>query len=145
MAVFIATASLRDAYGRITRKRYETETDVLATAQTAVAGLLTDLALVSDLGVDSITYSLKDATGATVPDSGANVDVGGTFRGRLVDGSLVAVKLPGVKASFVDTNGGIDVTQTDIAAYLDNFEGAGAFTVSDGESVAEWISGELDR
>jgi hypothetical protein len=141
----VATVTLRDSFNRQTRKKLETETDVLATAQSAVGALITTLLAVSDLGVDLVTYSFKDTGDAAVPTAGSNVDTGATIQGRVASGELVAVKIPGIKATMVGANGSVDVTGTEVAAYLDNFETAGAFTVSDGETVTEWVRGELDR
>lgn len=141
----VATVTLRDDYNRLTRKKYETETDLLATAQANVGALLTAFALISDLGVESVTYSFKDTGDASAPVAGSNVDVGATVQGRVASGEIVALKIPGIKAAKVGANGSIDLADVDIAAYLDAFEPAGTFTVSDGETVASWVRGDLDR
>lgn len=145
MANFVATILLRDTFNRYTRKAVETETDVLATAQAAVAGLLTDLAAITDLECVGVSYSLKDATQVFAGAVSSNVDVGATFRGRVASGEVAVIKVPGITISYVGPNGVIDVTDVDVAAFLDNFEGAGEFTLSDGETVAEWLDGTLDK
>lgn len=141
----LATVNLVDSYGRPTTKRLETETDVLATAQAAVSALLTDLAAVTDLQCLSVGYSFKDGTQIFAGVAGSNVDVGATFRLRLVSGNVAAYKVPGFPASLVEANGSIDPADVAVAAYFDNFLAAGDFTVSDGESITEVLSGELDR
>jgi hypothetical protein len=141
----VATLVMRDSFERHTRKRLETETDVLATAQAAVGGLLTDLGPCTDLTVEHVVFSFKD-TGLTLAgEASSNVDQGATFRGRVGTGELASLKIPGFPLSKVGANGFIDLDDEDVAALLDNWEGAGAFTLSDGESISEWIEGELDK
>lgn len=145
MANFVATIILRDSFNRYTRKIVETETDVLATAQTAVSGYLTDLNAICDLACEGVSYSLKDATQVFAGEASSNVDVGATIRGRVTSGEIATLKIPGFMLSKVGVNGYIDLTDVDVAAFLDNYEGAGEFTLSDGEVVTEWIDGTLDR
>lgn len=142
---FTATITLTDSLNRITSKRYETETDVLATAQAAVASLVTDLEAVTDLGVVDVTYTFKDDTEASAAGAGSNIDSGATFRARLSSGKVAALKIPGFPIAKVSPGGSIDVTDSDVEAYFDNFEAAGAFTVSEGDTVSELLSGTFDK
>jgi len=141
----VAQLRMRDAFSRYTSKTLETETDVLATAQAAVTAFLTDLNPCTDLTVEYVTYSYKDATQSVAGEAGSNVDVGATFRGRVTSGEIAVVKIPGFPLSKVGANGYIDLSDADVAALLDNWEAAGAFTLSDGEVIAEWIDGQLDK
>jgi hypothetical protein len=141
----VATVIMRDAYQRQTRKVLETETDVLATAQTAVDGFLTDLNPCTDLTVEYVTYHFKDATQTVAGEALSNVDVGATFRGRVTSGEIAVVKIPGFPLAKVGANGYIDLTDIDVAALLDNWEGPGEFTLSDGEVITAWIDGVLDK
>lgn len=141
----LATVNLVDSYGRPTTKRLETETDVLATAQTAVTALLITLNAVTDLQCLSVSYSLKDGTQVFAGAAGSNVDVGATFRLRLADGEIAAYKVPGFPASLVLANGSIDPAGAEVVAYFGNFLAAGDFTVSDGDVVTDILTGELDR
>lgn len=141
----IATILMRDAFQRPTRKTLETETDVLATAQAAVAGFLTDLNPCTDLEVEAVSYSFKDGTQVLAGEVGSNVDVGATFRGRVASGEMAVVKIPGFPISKVGPNGYIDLADVDVAALLDNWEAAGQFTLSDGETIASWVDGVLDK
>lgn len=142
---FIATVELIDSYSRRTTKRLETETDVLADAQTAVTALLATLDAVTDLQCLGVSYSLKDGSQVFAGAAGSNVDVGATFRVRLADGIVAAYKLPGFPTALVGAGGEIDVTQLEVTNYFANFEAAGAFTISDGEVITDILSGSLDR
>lgn len=141
----VATLVMRDSYERQTRKRLETETDVLATAQAAVTGFLSDLNPCTDLTVEHVVYTFKDVTQTIAGEAASNVDQGATFRGRVASGEIATVKIPGFPLAKVGANGYIDLSDVDVAALLDNWEAAGAFTLSDGETIAEWIDGSLDR
>lgn len=141
----VATILMRDAYQRPTRKTLETKTDVLATAQAAVTAFLSDLNPCTDLTVEAVSYSFKDASQVLAGEVQSNVDVGATFRGRVASGEIAVVKVPGFPLGKVGANGYIDITDVDVAALLDNWEGAGSFTLSDGESIATWIDGVLDK
>jgi len=142
---FVATVEMIDSYGRRTTKRLETETDVLADAQTAVTALLVDLDAVTDLQGLSVSYSLRDGSQTFAGVAGSNVDVGATFRVRLEDGGIAAYKIPGFPVSLVGAQGEIDVTQLEVVDYFANFLAAGDFTISDGENISEVLSGSLDK
>lgn len=142
---FTATLIMRDSFERKTRKRLETETDVYATAAAAVDGFLTDLNPCTDLTVEYVVYQMRNTTQTQAGEASSNVDQGATFRGRVSSGEIATVKIPGFPLSKVGPNGYIDLTDADVAALLDNWEGAGAFTLSDGETIAEWIDGQLDK
>lgn len=145
MANFTATITLIDGKNRQCTKRFETETDVLATAQAAVATLVTNLEAITDLGVVIVTYSNADDTEASAADAASNIDTGATFRCRLDNGKIAAHKVPGFPLSKVQTGGNIDVEDADVAAYFANFEAAGAFTLSDGQVITAVLSGMLDK
>lgn len=144
MSIF-CTILLQDSMGRITRKKIEYDGDVLADANTAVDGLLTDLNAVTDLECIGVSYQTKDATQVFAGELASNIDTGATFRGRVASGEVVTVKVPGFKQSLVSADDVIDVADVTVAAYLDNFEAAGDFLISDGESVAAWLSGRMDK
>lgn len=141
---FVATITMVDSLNTQITKRLETKTDVLATAQAAVAALVTDLAAVTDLGVVSVVYSLKDATLASAAGANSSVDSGATFRLRLADGSVAAHKVPGFPISKVGGNRAIDPADADVVAYFDNFLAGGSFTLSDGEVITSILSGSYD-
>lgn len=142
------SVTLVDAYGRTTKRVIGMEDQVLlADYNTAAAALLTDLAAVSDLGVVKADLLINvDGVEQTDPVAGANVDVGATFSGwiALGDGKKASLKLPGVKAALVSADGSVDITGV-IADYLANWETTGDFNLSDGEQIASWIRGALDK
>lgn len=142
---FLATLTLVDAMNRNTSKELECEATVLATALTDIDDYLVDLATVSDLGLTKINYSEKDVADAYAATAGSNVDTGATFRLLLSDGNIIAYKIPGFKQSLADGAGNIDPADADVAAYFDNFEAAGAFTVGRLRTVVTVLSGEMDK
>jgi hypothetical protein len=141
---FSATVRLIDSLNREKSKTYEMETDVLATAQTAMALLITDLEAVTDLGVVSVSYVFKDDSEASAAAAGSNVDEGGTFRLRLNNGKIASYKIPGFPIAKAASGGNIDVSDVDVAAYFANFEPAGSFTLSEGNTVSDVLTGSMD-
>lgn len=141
---FHATVTLIDSLNTITTKTYETETDVLATAQVAVGALIANLLAITDLGVVSVTYSEKDLSEASAAAADSSVDPGATFRVRLDDGYIAAHKVPGFPIGKVAPGRSIDVTDADVVAYFANFEPAGGFTLNRGNTVDEVLSGTYD-
>ena len=137
-----------DDYGRTTVRRVEIEEQnalldysTLATDVTGKYNAITDLALVRT----DLVLNMGD-TAAVV--AGANVDVGATFQGLLSGGEnkKASLKIPGIKAAFVGPDGTIDITQAEIAAYLDEFLTVGGdCLLSDGEQIESWLSGRLDK
>lgn len=142
---FLATIQLTDSLNRIVTKEVECEATVLATAQTDIAALITDLEAVTDLGVVRVTYTEKDDSEASAAAAGSSVDVGATFRLRLSDGEVLAYKIPGFDQSKAIAGGSIPVDDADVVAYFDNFEAAGAFTVGRARTVDAVLSGSMDK
>lgn len=139
-----ATVTLIDSLNTQTQKRYEMETDVLATAQAVMAAFIPELEAITDLGVVSISYTLKDTTEASEAAANSSVDAGATFRCRLADGGIAVHKVPGFPIAKVGSDRNIDVADVDVAAYFDNFLAAGEFTLSDGEVITAVLSGTFD-
>lgn len=140
----VATVTLVDSLNTQVTKRYECEASTLAQAAIDMTGLITDLEAISDLGIVSINYSEKDVTEASAAAEDSNVDVGATFRVRLADGGVASHKVPGFPIAKVGGNRAIDPDDADVAAYFENFEAAGAFTLSDGEVITAVLSGQFD-
>jgi len=141
---FIATVTLEDSLHSIVSKRLEMETDVLATAQSAIAALVTDLEAITDLGVVSVTYTFKDLTEASEAAEDSSVDAGATFRLRLDNGKVAAYKVPGFPISKVSGGRVIATDDSDVVAYFENFEDAGAFKLNEGNVVTAILSGKYD-
>jgi hypothetical protein len=121
---------------------------VLLDYLTEIGQFVGKLLTISDLGLIAADFSVTGEESPTDPAAGANVDVGATFVGYGVGenaGRKIVTKVPGIKAAYVDAQGGIDVTQADVAAYLDEFIETGDWFLSDGEEVSEWIAGTLDK
>lgn len=137
-----------DSYGRHTNRRYEVETQTLkADYGTLATAFAAEIEAISDLGLESVTL-LRPLGVSHAVTAGANVDVGATFNGLLSggEGKHASIKMPGFKASLVDPDGSIDITDADVDAFLDRFlTAAGDFLLSDGEQMASWTRGTLDR
>jgi len=84
--------------------------------------------------------------GASPPAAGANVDVGATASGFLDigGGKKASMKIPGIAAALVSADGTVAIDGV-VAAFLANFETAGAWRLSDGEQIESWIRATLDR
>jgi hypothetical protein len=140
--------SLIDSYGRTSKRVYELEDQAtIAAYEAAVTAFLVDYQAVSDLGVVRCDLILTAVVPGYAVTAGANVDVGATFSG-LVDGGngkKASLKLPGVKPALVSADGSVDIEGVEIAAWLDNWETAGDFQLSDGETIATWLRGVLDK
>lgn len=135
-----------DDYGRTTTRVYGMETEtLLADYQTNAAAFLTALQAVTDHGVVKANFIIPVTNPTFAVTSGANVDVGATASGWVVDGMKKAsMKIPGIKASLVDTDGSVEITSV-IATFLALFEDAAKFNLSDGEQIVGWIRAKLDR
>lgn len=132
-----------DDYGRITTRRFSNTDTLVADALTSVGSLITDFLAVSDLG--TVKHDVAVRTVATnAATAGANKDVGGTLHCRLDNAKMYALKIPGVKASMVNTDGSLKIDDEDIVAYVANFLTGGKFRVSEGNYITEILYGELD-
>jgi hypothetical protein len=141
---FSATITLEDSLHSLVSKRVEMETSVLADAQTAIAGLVTDLEAVTDLGVVSVTYTYKDLGEASAAAEGSSIDAGATFRLRLDNGKVASYKIPGFPISKASGGRVIATDDSDVVAYFDNFKDAGDFKISEGNVMTAILSGTLD-
>lgn len=143
----ILSITMNDAYGRQTNRRYEMETQVdIATYGLVADAFIAALQAVTDLGVVRADLILRSISSGFAVTAGANVDVGATFSGYLAagGGKKAAMRLPGIKASLVDADGSVPITGV-TATWLGEFETAGDFELSDGETISSWIRGALDK
>jgi len=140
----IGTVQLMDDLNTSVTKRYEMEATTLSQAAIDMGVLAAHLLAITDLGIVSVTYSIKDTAEASSPAADSNVDVGATFRLRLDSGKVASHKVPGFPISKVGGNRAIDPADADVAAYFGDFETAGAFRLSDGETVDVVLSGTFD-
>ena len=99
----------------------------------------------TNLGVVSGIMSSPIPGTPGTPAVGSRTDLGGKVRGVSDDdGKIVLVRIPDPIAAIVNTTGGFDLAQANLAAYLTEFETGGDNFCSDGEQVATWVYGELD-
>lgn len=141
--------TLVDAYGRQTTMRREMQAQLLlADYQFEIADFVSKLEAVSDLGVVRADFVQTGVGSQVEVTAGANVDVGATFSGWIegIPGKKASTKIPGIKASKVNPDGTVDLTDADVAAFLALYsDDPGDFFISDGENVDDWIRGALDR
>jgi len=140
------SVTMDDAYGRTTTRVYGMEDEaLLADIQTNVNAFLTALEAVTDLGCVKATILIPATSPEWDETALASVDRGGTFSGWVEAGAKKAsLKIPGIKLSLVGADGSIaDSGAT--ATFLDEFEDAADFNLSDGEQIESWIRGALDR
>lgn len=143
--------TLEDGFGRTTSKRLElTDQILLADYVLNAEAFMTALLAVTDLNIASAHIQTDD--GLTIPTqdpTGSNVDVGATFSGWIggVVGKKASHKVPGFKLSKVGPQGVIDLTDVDVAAYLDLMGDPpdNKVRISDGEYIETWIQGTLDK
>jgi hypothetical protein len=112
--------------------------------------LLTALQAITDLEIVRADIIMSgEATLPGADPTGSNVDVGATFSGLAgeAENKRIGVKVPGITLSYVDPDGTIDVSDPDIAAFLDLFGDPpdNKFKLSDGEYVETWDRGTLDK
>lgn len=144
-AALNATVRLRDGFGRPTSKRVEIGADTLATAEAAIATYLPLLDALTDLACEGVIYSGVDGSATFAGEATSSVDVGVTFRGRVESGEIAVLKVSGFPVAKVGAGGYVDLADLDVAPFLAQYESAGALYLSDGEKVAIWIDGTLDR
>jgi hypothetical protein len=140
--------TLTDAFGRLTHIRREMQAHAtLIEYQQEIQNFANTLSNVSGLGVVRADFVQTGLATPTAAQAGSNVDVGATFVGWNEDGSgtKISTKVPGFLVALVDSDGSIDLEQSVVADYLANYADAGDFYLSDGETVADWIKGTLDR
>jgi len=140
--------TLEDDFGRLTHIRREMQPHALLVEyQVEIDNFVAAFALVSDLAVVRADFVQTGLDSTQAVTAGANVDVGATFSGWIeaVDGKKASTKIPGIKLAKVGADGTIDLADVDVAAFLAMYADAGDFYISDGENVADWIRGSLDR
>lgn len=143
--------TMEDGFGRSTGKRIEMTNQLLLADYVANAELLLSyLDEITDLSIVKAVIQTDDGLDFNTKDPGtSNIDVGATFTGWVggVAGKKASHKVPGINLGKVGPLGVIDVTDIDIAAYLDLFGDPpdNKFRVSDGEYIDSWIAGVLDK
>ena len=145
------SVTLVDGRGRETSKRIEMVEQILwADLVTNANNVLTELDAVTDLQIIKADLVIQNELSLPVKDpADSNRDTGATFVGYVQGGGgkKATLKVPGFPMSKVGDGGFIDLTDTDVAAYLANWlESAPHLALlSDGENISSWIQGTLDR
>ncbi len=140
------SVTMDDAYGRTTTRVYGMEPEaLLADILVNVGAFLTALEAVTDLGCVKASVIIPVVAPEWAETAGANVDTGATFSGWVDVGQKKAsLKIPGIKPALVAADGSVaDAGAT--GTFLDEFEDAADFNLSDGEQIDTWIRGALDR
>jgi len=136
---------LKDEKGRSTYVNVEVngaDNDAIVVNATQAGVLLQD---VTNLELLSGVLSTPIPVSGTAAAVGSRTDLGGKVRGVSDDdGKIVLVRIPDPIAAIVNTTGGFDLAEVNLAAYLAEFETGGDHNCSDGEQVASWVYGELD-
>ena len=139
--------TLVDARGRTTQRSVGLEDQVLLVDYvTAAEDHLTLLGAVSDLGVKKAQILIPLAGIETAAVALSNVDVGATFAGTLDTSPArdASHKVPGIKDALVGGDGTVAITGA-TAAYLLEFETGENANLAQGNQIADWIRGTLDK
>lgn len=143
MASFPVGVAFVDAYGRAATKHFEVSAADHAAAKVVAAALMVDLAGITELRILSYTVAEKVVYTDTV-DAGANRDEGVTLSVRTADNEKASIKIPGPVNGIFNADGSVDLTDAAVTAFIANYL-SGDVLVDDGETVAELISGRLDK
>jgi len=145
MPNYNATLKMIDVMGRFTTQRIQVfgaDADAAATNLAAIAILLQAC---TKLSVYAASLVVDVAAPGPAPMAGSNTDVGGKVKGfSAVDGKVVILRLPDPIAAIVNSTGGFDLEEENLADYLAAFETGGNARISDGEDVDYWGVGQLD-
>jgi hypothetical protein len=148
MATYWMYVQLVDSAERLKRMRVQMAEQLDLAAYLAVGvAFLTELQVVTDLGVVRWDFVVRDASAGFAATAGSNIDTGATFVGYLADkgGMKATLKIPGIKMSFVQPGGRIPVADADIEDVLELFLEDASLLLSDGEEIESWIAGTLDK
>lgn len=140
---FECTFRLQDAYGRTTRRTYVSDraaaTDVASDATSMITLLeATSLCAVIETKISEITIV------AGSPESGANVDAGGTIRVRLDNNKLYGIHVPGIDPALVNVDGSLILADDAITDLVDAFKSSGHWKLSETNRAVSITGGELD-
>lgn len=140
------SVTMDDSYGRTTTRVYGMEDEaLLANLQTSAAAFLAALEDVTDLGCVKANFIIPVTSPQFAETAGGNVDVGATASGWVEAGMKKAsLKIPGIKPALVGADGSVADSGV-TATFLDLFEDAADFNLSDGEQIDTWIKAKLDR
>jgi hypothetical protein len=140
---FEVTFTLQDAYSRRTTRRMTNTRADIADAQTDVTAMIATLEALSNAAVVKTAIAVV-ATYATSPEEYANLDAGATLHGRLNNGKLYPIHIPAIEVAKVNEDGSLDLADEDIVELETAMGSAGHWQISEGNTIANFESGELD-
>lgn len=146
MPTYQVTYELQDAYGRKTRKRFETISSIAdhAAAVAAANTLAVALADLTELDILAHNVSLRTIYSDSVV-AGANKDEGVTLTLQKADNYNAAIKVPGPINAIFNADGSVDLSNAIVTAFVNEFLVGADFTFSDGEQANSLVSGRLDK
>lgn len=143
---FLLGITVKDAYQRKTARSFTITGIDFVTALASAAAFVVDYEALSEGNV--VEYRLAQVVPNT--DSavaGASVDAGVTFSVSIsgIPNKTAAVKVPMPDPSiFIANKPDVDMTDALVTAFEGHFT-SGVVLVSDGEVVADFLSGKLDK
>lgn len=140
---FTISVTYVDAYGRTTTRRYENTRSTISDAASDAGAMVTAYQAIGDLGVAKFEISQMTPQ-AVSPQAGSNLDTGGTVHAVLDNAKGYAAHIPGIKAALVNSDGSLDLGDSDLLAWLALFQTGGKFRVSEGNYFTTYRYGELD-
>lgn len=143
MPNYDVTFSLVDGYGRNHTKRFTTVAADPAGAIVNAGAFATALEAVTESRVLAHVVHVRTVVTDTAT-AGANKDEGVTISVRTLDNEKSNIKIPAPVNAMINPDGTVDVAYADLATFLALFT-AGTWLIDDGETVAEVISGALDK
>lgn len=141
---FEVTFTLQDAYSRRTTRRLANDRALLADAQTDATAMIAILEALSGCSVVKVGVSAP-TTYATSPEAGSNLDAGATIHARLNNGKLYPIHIPAYDPAKVNADGSVDLADEDLGDLETALQSGGHWTISEGNTVTAFESGELDR
>jgi len=136
-----------DAYGRRITQTLTSTATTIPDAITAVGLFAPLMQAISDGGLEEVTFTSKSTASAYAVTAGANRDVAATMQLKTSVGYDYALKIPMVKSSLVEAGGGIDTSDADMLAYLNQFLTGGGWRLNNRTPVymVQVVGGELDK
>jgi len=140
------TLRFRDAYGRTKTKRVELYSQDAEDMEAAAAVIAAEFQEVSDAHIE--TYFVTGVNNvAGSPAAGSNIDAGVTVSCLMEDTSKAALKWPCPTSDIIASDGSLILTDADVIDVEELFQsGVGQVALlSDGETVVDFLSGQLDK
>lgn len=141
---FDVVFTLRDAYSRTTTRRMTNTRADMADAITDTNDMVGYLEALTGCAIVK-TDICKVATLESSPEAGSNLDAGATIHARLNNGKLAPVRIPAFAASLLNADGSVKLDEDAVTDLETALGSGGHWTISEGNTVTNFESGELDR